>query len=430
MSQFRFARIGLLLAAIGLTAPALLPAAYAQDNKAESAAAPKETVRPEMIKLLDNNVVKPLLDAKKFAEVKVLLDQADAMADKTPYETFIINRMRLPVALGLNDKEGLAKLLESAVNSGRLEAKEKNTFLQAIGTTYYELKNYPKAIEFFERYQTETGDMKLRGMILRTRYINNEFPAVRAELVKDLDAAIKANKPLTSEELQLLASVGSKMKDKETYLLALENMVRWYPNDAYWLDLLSRTRGKDNYSNRFALDVYRLQKLATTKMDADEYVDMAETALLEGQPVEAKHALDAGYALGVLGNAPKHKTLKAQADKQAADDIKNIASGEASAKKSKDGKGLINLGYAYVTMGEFDKGIELIQQGIAKGGLKNAEDAKLRLGFSYAMAGKKDDAMRILQTVTGADGRADLARYWMLWVNRPYEAKVAPTEAK
>ncbi|HEY1149845.1 MAG TPA: hypothetical protein VGF27_14790 [Pseudoduganella sp.] len=425
MSQFRFARVGLLVAAIGLSAaPALMQSAHAQDKKA-APAAPQETVRKEMAKLLDGATVKALMDQKKYAEVKALLDQADAMPDKTPYETYIINRMRIPVALNLGDKETLVKLLENAINSGRLEPAEKANFTQAVGSTYFEQKNYPKAIEWFKRYETETGDKKLHSLIQRANYLNNDFAAVEAELGKELAEAVKNNKPMSADELHLLGSSANKLKHKDTYMTALEALVRWYPTDAYWLDLLSRTRGKDSYSNRFALDVYRLQKVALTKMDADDYTDMAELALLEGQPTEAKQAMDAAAEQGLI-KTDKQKKLKAQADKQAADDLKNIASGEASAKKSKDGRGLVNLGYAYVTMGEYDKGIDLIKQGIAKGGLKNAEDAKLRLGVAQALANKKEDAVATLSGVTGADGRGDMARYWILWVNRPYPAKATP----
>jgi tetratricopeptide (TPR) repeat protein len=108
--------------------------------------------------------------------------------------------------------------------------------------------------------------------------------------------------------------------------------------------------------------------------------------------------------------------------------MKNIGSGEASARKSKNGTGLINLGYAYVTLGQYDKGITLIQEGIAKGGLQNTEDAKLRLGYSLALAGRKDEAIKTLQTVTGTDGRGDLARYWIMWINRPAGGS-APAQA-
>jgi hypothetical protein len=74
-------------------------------------------------------------------------------------------------------------------------------------------------------------------------------------------------------------------------------------------------------------------------------------------------------------------------------------------------------------MGQFDKGIDLIAKGIAKGGLKNPEDAKLRLGVAYAKAGKKDEALKALEAVKGSDGTADLARYWMMHVNAPVAAK-------
>ena len=39
-------------------------------------------------------------------------------------------------------------------------------------------------------------------------------------------------------------------------------------------------------------------------------------------------------------------------------------------------------------MDQFDKGIPLIEQGIAKGGLKVPDEAKLRLGLAYMRAGQ------------------------------------------
>jgi tetratricopeptide (TPR) repeat protein len=313
--------------------------------------------------------------------------------------------------------------LEAVLASGKLSPADQGDFIQALGNLYYNTKDYPKAIATFNKYAELTGDSaKLRPYIVRSYYFNNDFATAKTELLKDLDTNTKAGKVPPIEELQLLANTGAKSKDTATYLIAIEKLVQYYPSDDYWIDLLSRTQGKSTYSTRFALDVYRLEKTVVSKMAPEDYTEMAELALLAGQPIEAKKTMDAGYAAGVLGTGPsadKHKKIKAQADKQAADDTKNIATGEASAKKSKDGTGLVNLGYAYVTLEQFDKGIELIKEGIAKGGLKNAEDAKLRLGYSYAMAGKKDEAIKVLDTVQGADGRADLARFWTLWLNRP-----------
>ena len=91
---------------------------------------------------------------------------------------------------------------------------------------------------------------------------------------------------------------------------------------------------------------------------------------------------------------------------------------EAEAAASKDGNALVNLGYAYVTAGQFDKGIGMIEEGIAKGNLKNPDEAVLHLGMSQLQAGKKAAAIKTLKSVQGKDGTADLARYWIIYANQ------------
>ncbi|MET3130841.1 hypothetical protein AAKU55_001099 [Oxalobacteraceae bacterium GrIS 1.11] len=427
MSQFRLARISLILAAIGLNlAPAMVGMAsfaHAADKAAAPEAPKQDTVRPDMFKLVNPAEITALMNAKNFTEAQSRIEQADAMADKTPYEVFVINRLRIAVAASSGNTDKAIPALESVIESGRLTPAEKGDFIQAVANHYYNTKDYPKAINWFTRYQTETGDLvKVHSYIVRSYYFSNDFAKAKQELLNDLQADQKAGKTPPIENLQLLANTGAKTKDPATFLIAMEQLVKFYPSDDYWSDLLSRTQGKAGYSNRFALDVLRLEFAAVKAMTPDEYTEMAELALRAALPTEAKKALDAGYAAGVLGtgpNAAKQKKLREQANKGAADDVKNIASGDASAAKSKDGNGLINLGYAYITMEQFDKGLDLIQKGIAKGGLKAPEDAKLRLGYSYAMAGRKDDAIKTLESVKGGDGLGDLARYWILWLNRP-----------
>ncbi|KAB8058939.1 hypothetical protein GCN74_13860 [Janthinobacterium sp. FT14W] len=434
MSQFRLARLSLLLAAIGLNfLPSLSHAQDAKPAAAAAAAAPADSVRPEVFKLLDPTAVKASMDAKNYADVQSRIDQAAAIPALTPYETFVLNRLRVALASTTNNAPMAMTALEAVIESGKLDKKSEGDFIQALANYHYNAKDYPNAIKWFTRYQTATGDVAtVRPYIIRAYYFSNDFARAKQELMADVTAKQQAGKTPTIEELQLLANTGSKSKDPATYLVAMENLVRYYPSDDYWSDLLGRLQGKAGYSDRFALDVLRLQFKAVDTMPPQDYSDMAEIALQNAFPTEAKKVLDAGFAKGVLGtgaNAAKHKKLRDQAAKAAADDAKNIASGEASAMKSKDGTGLINLGYAFVTMDQFDKGIDLIQKGIAKGGLKRVEDAKLRLGYSYAMAGKKDEAIKVLETVKGGDGVGDLARYWILWLNRPAAAAAAPAAA-
>ena len=74
----------------------------------------------------------------------------------------------------------------------------------------------------------------------------------------------------------------------------------------------------------------------------------------------------------------------------------------------------MNLVYS----GQAAKGVQLMQQGIAKGGLKRPEDAKLHLGIAQLVAGDKAKAQATFKTVQGTDGTADLARLWALHARR------------
>ena len=60
----------------------------------------------------------------------------------------------------------------------------------------------------------------------------------------------------------------------------------------------------------------------------------------------------------------------------------------------------------------------MMEQGIAKGEIKYDDDATLHLGMAYLQAGKKASAVKILKSVQGKDGTADLARYWLIVGNQ------------
>jgi tetratricopeptide (TPR) repeat protein len=426
MSQFRFARLALMLAAIGLNAaPALMHSATAQDKNAPAAAQPKpDTVRPELFKLLDPAQIKPLMDAKNYTEVQNRVVQAEAFPDKTPYETYVLNRMKLSLATSKGDDQGSIAALEAILASGKLPDADKSQFTQALAGMYYNAKNYPKAIEVFKRFQAENPNSDAAtAPLVRSYYLSGDFANAMKLLRPQLEASEKAGKAPSSEDLRLYASAAVKVKDDAAYLYGLEHLIAYYPNDDYWMDTINRgIVRKPGFNDANITDVLRLEFAAVKVMMPEMYTELAELALKDGFPTEAKKVVDAGFAAGALGtgsSAAQHRQLRDRATKGAADDARNIANGEASAAKSKTGAGLVNLGWAYVTMDQFDKGIGFIEQGIAKGGLKSPDEAKLRLGMAYLRAGQKDKAIATFQTVKAGAGLSDIAKYAIVLANHP-----------
>jgi hypothetical protein len=184
---------------------------------------------------------------------------------------------------------------------------------------------------------------------------------------------------------------------------------------------MSRMQRKASFSDRLALDAYRLS-LATGSMTATaDFMEMAQLALQADLASEGKQVLDKGFATGALGTGPeagRHKRLGDLVDKKLKEDAASAASDEQEARAAKSGDGLVLIGMRLVYSGQAAKGVQMIQEGIAKGSLKRPEDAKLHLGVAELAAGDKQKALATFKTVQGGDGTSDLARLWSLYARR------------
>ena len=212
-----------------------------------------------------------------------------------------------------------------------------------------------------------------------------------------------------------------KQNDTSGYVYAVEKLVTYYPKKEYWIDLLSRLQRKPNFSDRLALDTYRLSLATGSMTKANDYMEMSQLAVQAGHPAEGRQVVDQGFAAGILGTgaeADRHKRLRDLMVKRTEEDKQAQAADLAEALQAKDGNALVNVGFNQVLGGQVAKGVTLMQQGIAKGGLKRADDARLHLGIAQTLAGEGAKAQATFKSVTGNDGTADLARLWALYARR------------
>jgi len=161
-----------------------------------------------------------------------------------------------------------------------------------------------------------------------------------------------------------------------------------------------------------------LRLASGTLTKTEDFMELAQLALQAGLPTEARKIADQGFKSGVLGTGPeaaRHQRLRDLAVKQEADAKANLAGQVADAQTQKTGDALVKYGYTQVSLGDVDAGIKLIEQGIAKGGLRFPEDGKLRLGMAQMQSPKtKAAAAQTLRSVKGSDGAADVARLWVI----------------
>jgi hypothetical protein len=407
MSKFRLAHLGLALAALGFTAavPVVgLAPAYAA-----------ETVRPEVGKPLQE--AQQLMKQGKNKDALAKLRTLDSVSGKSANESYLIERTRAAAASAAGEYETAAKSFEALLASGKLSASEKAQFSEGLIGIYMRAGDLGKANAAIEKQLKEKDDPKLRAYLLQNYYKQGNWTALENELRN-----AEKRGGLNEDQLGMLANVQLKKNDKAGYVGTIEKLAASYPKTRYWEDLLNRVQGKPGFSQLLMVDVYRLKNANNLMKKPSEYMEMSQLVLQAKAPAEAVKVIDKGYKVGALGTGPdaaRHQRLKDLAQKSLAEQNKGAATDEAQFKKDKDNDALVALGYGLVQAGQADKGLKMMEEAIKAGDLKNVDMAKLRLGEAYAAAGKKQQAISTLKTVGGKDGSADLARYWIMAINRP-----------
>lgn len=375
-------------------------------------------LRPELGKPLQ--AAQEMIKAGKFREALAKVREADAVSGKSAAESLMVERMRLAAASGAGDADTAAKAFETVGNS--VSGADKLRMIESIAGTYYRAKEYAKAQQWYQRYFREGGTSSAnRTLMIQTQYLSGDLAGVSKELMADIQSAERSGAAPAEDRINMLMNAAIKQRDVGAETFALERLVMYYPKKEYWVTLLNRLQRKPGFSDRLALDTYRLS-LATGSMTAGaDFSEMAQLALQAGSGAEAKQVVDKGFAVGALGTgaeADRSKRLRDLIVKRTDEAKKTAADDEKAALAAKDGNDLVTIGFNQVFEGQKAKGVQLMQQGIAKGGLKRPDDAKLHLAIAQLMAGEGAKAQATLKTVGGSDGTADLARLWSLYARR------------
>jgi hypothetical protein len=376
----------------------------------------QDGLRPEVARPLQS--AQDLMKAGKYKDALARVREAEGVASRTAYENFVIDRMRGSAAAAAGDEAAASSSFRAVLDSGRLPAAERLQVLEALAFSAYRGKDYARSLQWAERYFKEGGSSpQMANLQASAHYLTGDYAGV----VRDMQArvqAIERSVPVVDETtLRTLAASHAKLGDDAGYLSTLEKLLVHHPKPEYWTDALDRVQRKPDFSDRLRLDLYRLRLATSTLEDADQYVEMAQLALEVGLPAEAVRVVEAGHAAGKLGTGAqveRHRRLRELAAKQAAEDDRSLAADVVG----RNAESLVATGQALVAAGRVDRGIELLELGIARGGLKRPDEARLRLAQAYLSGGRKAKAVETFKLVRGSDGSGDLARLWAIHAGR------------
>jgi hypothetical protein len=411
MTRSRLFSLGLLAAGLGAASIAVLAVAPLPAHAADS-------VRPEVGKPLQ--AAQDLASKGNFDKALDEIAKADVVGNKTPHETLLIEEMRGSVAERAGKPAIAIKAFEAVVASGTVEGVNLQHMEQALAALYNEQKDYPKTIQWLLRYRKDGGaDPAMHNLLIQVYFDSKDFVSAEKELLEEIAVEEKGGQAAPEVQYQLLMNCYLGQNDTAGYVGVLQKAVMHYPKPDYWADLVHRASTKPGFaSTRLSLDLYRLRLALGVLKNGDDYRDMTQLALEEHLPGEAKDAIEKGFSSGAVGKddklAVRDGKLRELATKSATDDQAMLDGKADAAVAAKNGEAMLDLGFDYVSYGQFDKGLKLMETGLQTGTLKHPDDAKLHLGVAYLRAGQKPKAIDALKKVGGTDGTADLAQLWIL----------------
>lgn len=371
-------------------------------------------------------VGKPLQQASEFLkqgkakEALAKVREAEAVGNRSSAEQLTIDRMKAAAAQRAGDMGTAIQALEAIYP--KVSGAEQGQIAEQLASAYASQRNNAKATEWLNRaVQAGNNSATVKQLQSYLQSASGDYGAIARDAAAAVAAAEQAGRRPDEGELLRLADAQQRTNNLAGYGSTLEKLLLNYPKKDYWNAYLARLPRKAGFAPRFELDVMRLRLASGTLTKTEDYMEMAQLALQAGLPSEGRRIAEQGFKAGVLGagaEGARHQRLRDLATKQEGELKAAIAQQATDAAADKSGDDLVKVGYQYVSLGEVDRGIKLIEQGIGKGNLKRPDDARLRLGMAQLQSPKtKSSAAQTLRSVKGTDGAADIARLWVILGN-------------
>ncbi|CAM3149818.1 Tetratricopeptide repeat protein [Sphingomonas antarctica] len=405
--------LALAVAALAAGSPAL-----AAKKDAPAAAAPA-AFQPQFSKPFRAAAgpVQAALKAQDAAGAKTQIDALEAVAS-SPDEKFYVAQFRLSLAQMTKDTAAQSKALDDMIASGSAAVNETpGKYNYYSGISAYQANDYAKAAMRLKPasdagYKADDLNIMLADASFRT----GQTAQGTAAADKAIAEKKAAGQPVPEAWYRVVVSQTYKAKDYPTTNRYMRQLISAYPTPTNWRDALVLYRDSAKLDPATATDVFRLMRAAKALDGERDYYEYALYVDQRGLPGEAKAVIDEGYA---LGKAPR--TSKALADiyasssSKVAADRASLASAEKAAAAGANGRVAANTGDAYLGYGDDAKAATLYRLALQKGGV-DVDAVNTHLGIALARQGQAAEAKTVFSLVKGP--RAEIANYWMTWLDQ------------
>jgi Tfp pilus assembly protein PilF len=353
---------------------------------------------------------------EQWAECISQLKALEGQPTNAPYDNYVISDILGFCALRANDNPLAIASWAKVVDSEFADATRSASLRKGLLQLSYQAKDYAGAVVYGRRLiELGTADEAVHLLTIQSLYLQNDFKGAEtlsAGYVASMEASGQTPPDMA---LQLYASSCIKQDDDACTLRALEKQAQYFPKKETWPNLtllMFRSGGDAN-----TLNVFRLSREMGGLLRGEEYTEMAQLAIEKGLPGEAQSVIEEGKEKQIFTNKSNldlANRLLGTAKAQAVADKPTLLVQDKEAAGRKNGEVDARIATAFLSYGEFERAVTAYERGLAKGNVRNAEEARLNLGIAQLKAGNKEAASATFSAVKGDETLQRLARLWKL----------------
>jgi hypothetical protein len=415
ISHFNLALALTLAGATGLSMLAPVEAVHAAKKKKEEA--PKYELSKEYREAYV--AAQSSMEAGNLAEAKTQADAIAAMAANQD-EKYLAGQLYLMLGGKMSDTSVQRTGLEMSLDSGRVAPADAANYNFYIGNFAYADKDYAKARQYLnEAFRLGYSNLETEAeALLAEAYFQEDMNQQGLKILADAIAAretagkeVPINWYKRGISVAYNANLGAESTQWAKLLIAAE------PNKQNWRDALTIYRNmNDSLGSQESLDVMRLMRRADALAGERDYAEYVEFADVRRLPGEVKSLLSEGQSKGAINTSNSFfaEQLSLANDRISADRA-SLGDAERDAAAASNGTIALGTADAHLGYGNAEKAQMLYKTAIEKGGI-DTERAQMRLAIAAADAGDYATAKQEMAKVGGA--RAELASFWMIWLDQ------------
>ncbi len=416
--MFFTSRMTVAIAALAavLALAAVPPSAEAAKKKEEPAAQENQPEFSKGFRKAAGPVQKDVTE-QKWPEVLAGVAQLEALPELNDDDWRVILNWKLQAQQATGDTDGLMSTLQTWLERGYATPEQKVQFNQNLAAYYSKKEDAEKTMQYYKAFLDANPDPDPQEIaVLGRLYLQrDENEQGAAWLNKAIAKAESRGEQPDELYFQLLDRAYVQLKDPERRLSNLEELAKRYPKGDYYSRILA-IYGQASKDDRVVmLNTYRLVLLDTGLTTVGEHLAYADHALVLGSPGEALRAMEKGMAAGIVPRAGSNQEIVSEAKTAMARDRKDLPKDAQLAAKDPKGELDVKIGLGFYSLGEWDKAIESVKRGLAKGGVKRVDDANLLLGAALVEKGLYGEAGQAFAAAAAAATDPYMKRVAGLW---------------